>query len=51
MLINKLLLPVGVQYDGKIIKAPYDAPELEAVHQEYRDRELVPPGLIEKNVL
>jgi hypothetical protein len=51
MLVDELLLAVGYQNDGEIVKPPDYAPQLKTVHEKDRDRELVPPGLVEKDVL
>ena len=51
MLINKLLLPVGVQHHGEAVKALDYAVQLEAVHKEHCNRGLVLPQLVKETIL
>lgn len=49
--VNKLLFTVGIQYNGKAVKAFYYAVKLETVHEEHSHGGLVVSDLIEEDIL
>ena len=51
MLVDELLTAIAVQHQGKAVEAGDGAPQLEAVHQKYRDGKGLLAHLGEKNFL
>lgn len=51
MFVNHLLLAICHQHHHKAVKACDDPPELETVHQEQGDGNLVPFNLLQNGVL
>ena len=51
MLVDHLLFAIAHQHHHKAVEARDDPAELEAVHQEKRDRNLVPAALLSTGIL
>ena len=51
MFINYLLLALGVQHHHKAVKTRDQSPQLKAVYQKQRHRDLLFTGLCEKHFL
>src|SRR5690606_36572252 len=51
MLVNELRVGVASQQHAEIVEPGQDALKLDAVHEEYGDRNLVLSDVLEKNVL